>query len=272
MSKVVLNLAELDVNVESRLTFLPNPNLYNGICLGYITRCELVTTENEKLDKDGNPSTYDYKGCTTTSLLLEFKQINPDPKDTSARFLVHKETPVVGTKKNGEEMSDSDFIGLVTTQFNRLQSIVNALDNGGCGTSTKIKELTVSLEDAPEVRASKFKKMYQHFFAQITGAPAKNAPADFKPRFENVPVWIKVISEYKTAKRYVLPNFVGSGIIEVARKGIPTILSISPSESIVLGVKANDVPAANTAANLSKAPDATSVNSMVDDILNGLSK
>ena len=270
MAKLI-NLASIDTNVEQKLGFKPDANINDGICLGTLIRLELVEKENPKVDDDGNVSTYFYKGITTTSLLLEFQQINTDKSDTHQRFYLHIENPVVGIKSNGDAMTDKVFIDLVTQQFARLQHIVNELDLGLGKKSKDISELTMSLDDSAELLAEKFKKMYVHFFNQISGCvDYKKNKEDFVPRWTKVALWIKLVAEYNSGKRYSFPTFPKKGFIEVVKQGVKTKLAIDANETLELKSgktsKSMDKPSEQShSTNVSETPS-------VDDLLRDIMK
>lgn len=255
-----INLGELDVQVEQRLKFKPNMDVLNGICMGAINRIELIETENPLVDKDGKPSNYEYKGLKTTSLLIEFKQLNFDAKDSSERFHVHVEKPIVSIKNDGTKMDQKSFDDLLIQMYSRLQHIVNELDAAKLAPlSTRIKDLTISVNDDAQSKAAKFKKMFEHFLKQITGKPEE-------PRCK-VPAFIKLVADYKTASRYEIPTYVRRGFYQVIREGVECTLELEPNESIEL-IKSGSKGTKNMNAtgNATTEADAKSVKS-VDDIV-----
>ena len=255
-----INLGELDVQVEQRLKFKPSMDVLNGICMGMINRIELIETENPMVDKDGKPSNYEYKGLKTTSLLIEFKQLHSDAKDSSERFHVHVEKPIVSVKNDGTKMDPKAFDDLLIQMYSRLQHIVNELDAAKIAPlSTKIKDLTILVNDDAQTKAAKFKKMFEHFLKQITGKSEE-------PRYK-VPAFLKLVADYKTASRYEIPTYVRRGFYQVIRTGIECTLELEPNESIEL-IKSGSKGSKNMSAGGGSTADAEakSVKS-VDDIV-----
>jgi hypothetical protein len=92
---------------------------------------------------------------------------------------------------------------------------------------------------------------------------AFNKGKDKEPVYVNVPCFIKVIADFKKGTRYVTPEFVGQGFIEVAKlddkgKYKKPAIEIKPGESIVLNMNATkDTPsdiATDTGDDLSNLP------------------
>ena len=233
----VISFGALDTNVESRLGFKPEATIDNGICLGKIISVELKEHDVPKLDDQGVPSAWEFAGLKTTSIEITYKQINKVSTDMSERFITQRETIVSAGKKDGSAVTVDNWTNMILNQFERLQHIANVLDKGMIKPlSKKIGAVDLKYDDSAEIRISKMKKLYEHFYTQITGLPVKVAEGAEAgvPRFTNVPLWIKVIAESTKGTYYVIPNYVGKGFLEVVKTGLPTYLELAASETIEL--------------------------------------
>ena len=230
----VLNLGSLETVVESRKPFKADINVLGGVCIGKLVKCEVVDIEHPLVKEDGTPSTYEYKGLKTPQLVLEFEQVNSDPKDDTKRYYTHKEGVIASIDKNGVPVSTKTFNDILIAMFNRLQHITNALDNANIAPlSSKIGELSIDPKDSAEVKATKFKKMFTHFATQIVGKEAikdSSKPA----RYNGVNFFIKLVADYASSKFLAFPNFVGQGFIEVCLKGKGCTLQLGFNETIEL--------------------------------------
>lgn len=254
-----INFGDLSTNVESRLTFQPDANVNKGLCMGKILRVEIEEHEVPKLKEDGSLSAWEFAGHVLPTLIIEFKQINNDAKDTAERFLIHRET-IVGGKSNGEPLEAKTWEDLITAQFNRLQHIVNVLDKAGVGTKSKnLGKFELSSADSVEVKITKTKKFFEHFVKQIKGDAEK-------PRYEGILFWMRVIAVPNSFRYYGLPAFVGQGFIEVIKQGTAPTIKIGVNDSIVLVSGKQKAPAQNN-MNL---PENTGVPASVEDVLKNL--
>jgi len=273
----VINFGDLDTNVESRLGFKPDENVNGGICMGEIVSVKLTEHDIPKQDETGTPSAWEFAGLKTISLDIEYKQANNITTDKSERFVVQRETIVSAGTKDGGKLEMSSWADMTMNQFKRLQHIANTLDNGKLSPlSKKLGAIDYKYEDTPEVRISKMKKIFEHFYTQITGLPVKPKEGEEvgKPRFEKVAMWIKVVRDGRNGTYYVIPAFIGKGFLEVMKKGEPTYLELAASESIELlkntkGTKGTEAkPNLNyndaDAAKTSNAPQSAA------DVLKGL--
>lgn len=225
-----ISFGQLDANVESRQGFKPNPMLYNGLCIGTITKCEIEEHEVPKQLADGTPSSWDMAGFKTYQLVIEFKQVLEN-KDKTERYITLRETIVSSKKNTGEDVTPKVWYSLQKAQFDRLQHIVNALDKGKLGkASTNIKDLDLEYADTPEVRIAKVKKFFEHFVTQINGT-------DKTKRWEGAKFWMRVVSEPTKGTYYVIPSFVGKGFIEVLNVNSEPSIELAVNDSIELKKK-----------------------------------
>jgi len=225
-----ISFGQLETAVESRQGFKPNANLYGGLCIGTITKCEIEEHEVPKQLPDGTPSSWDFAGLKTYQLVIEFKQVL-EAKDNTERFITLRETIVSSKKNTGEEIAPKVWHSLQKSQYDRLQHIVNALDKAKLGTmSTNIKDIDIEFNDAPEVRITKLKKFFEHFVKQINGK-------DAKPRWEGAKFWMRVVTDTVRGTYYVIPSFVGKGFIEVLNANLAPTIELAVNDSIELKKK-----------------------------------
>ena len=257
-----INFGEVDVNVESRLNFQPDITINKGLCLGIITDVRIEEHDVPKVKDDGTISSWEFAGLKLHSLVIEFKQINADVKDTAERFLTYTEK-IIGGKSNGEALDTKTWTDMNMEQFKRLQHIVNCLDRANVGTkSKKIANLSISPADTAEIRANKFKKMMEHFLKQIKGEGEK-------ARYEGVVFWMRVVADYSTQKYYKLPDFVGQGFIEVVEKGKGSTIKLANNDTIELAV-GKGRPAKDMNHTGGQAGNAAPAPASVDDVLANL--
>lgn len=260
-----INFGQLDTNVESRLGFKPSKEILNGLCIGKIISAEVVESDISATNEDGTPSTWEMAGKKTYSLLVTYKQVNNDPKDTSERIITQRETVVSSTLKNGDPLDVKTWTNLVTNSYARMQHLVNAFDKANITPiGKKVPEVSFGYDDAPEVRIAAMKKVYEHYAAVL------NAPnAEKKPRFEDVSLWMRVVAEPVKGTYYVIPSFVQKGIFEVLRKGINPIIELLPSDSIELTKKSSKKNEVKPDVNYNDKDAAPAVNASasVDDVL-----
>jgi len=232
-----ISFGAIDTNVENRLGFKPDATINGGLCISKILSVELVENEVPKQDEEGVPSSWEFAGLKTTNLVIIYQQINTNSKDKSERVIVQRETIPSTNKKNGEAMTIKTWSDLTMSMFGRLQHIVNAMDKGGLVPKSKaIGAIDVSYEDSAEIRLSKFKKVLEHFYVQITGLPVvvKEGTEVGKPKYDGIQFWLKVIADATRGTFYVVPAFVGKGFIEVKKAGETPTLELAPSDVITL--------------------------------------
>jgi len=266
---------QVETVVESRLNFKPDLAIADGICMANIVSVELVEHDVPKANADGVPSTWEFAGLKTYSLDITYKQINPNAKDASERFLVQKESIVSAKMSNGDSLEVKTWNSLIMNTFNRLQHVVNALDKGGILPKSKnIGDVNISFDDSAEMRISKMKKVFEHFYLQLTGNPAfpKADYVPVKPRYEGVDLWLKVIADVKTNKFYKVPDYVQKGFVEVMKAGAASILELAPNDSIVLVKGKADTKTKDANYKDVDAEPATTAPKSAAEILAGLRK
>jgi len=264
MSNVkTINFGELSTQVESRLSFQPDPAVNKGLCIGGISDVRIEEIEVPKVKEDGSVSSWEFAGLKLPNLIIEFKQVNNDAKDKSERFLVSVEKPI-GGKANGEALEVNVWEDLFIQQYNRLQHIVNALDAAGIQPlSKKLGAISISSNDEPQARIAKTKKLYEHFLKHIKGDGEK-------PKYDKVLFWMRVVANVD-GNRYTLPTYVNKGFIEVITNGQNPKISIAPNDSLVLTPrrKKGEVAQAGEHGNAG-AVSGTNAPKSVDDVLKGL--
>lgn len=258
-----VSFGSLGTNVETRQGFKPDPNLYKGLCLSTITKCEIEEHEIPKQLEDGTPSAWDFAGHKTYTLIIEFKQFLGS-KDKADRFVTLRETIVSSKKNTGEAVNPKVWNSLVISQYERLQHIVNALDKAGVTPkSVGIKDLDISYEDEVEVRIAKTKKFFEHFVKQIKGK-------EEKPKYEGIKFWLRVIAEPTRGTYYVIPAFVGKGFIEVFRTNEEPTIELGVNDSIVLKKKATTENKATSMSDPDAKAEAPAQGKSAADVLREL--
>lgn len=226
-----ISFGAIDTAVETRLSFQPDQDQLNGICIGTLESIELKEHDVPLVKEDGTPNTGEFKGLKMVSIVATFKQINFSATDTAARYITLAEN-ITGTKlTTGESMDMNSWSSLVTAQFARLQHLTNAFDKGNClPLSTNISAIDLTFEDEPAARIIKMKKVYEHFIKQITGDATK-------PRFKDVQLFMVVAAEYKKGEYYAIPSFVKKGLFEVVQVGKKPTIEIPSDLTIILSKK-----------------------------------
>lgn len=233
MAKTKISFGEIGNEVESRLSFKPEADKFNGLCMATIESIELVNTEVPKVKEDGTPNTNEFAGRTLPSIKITFKQHNFDPKDDSARYIILVEK-ITGTKlTTGEDMKLSTWESLVMAQYKRLQHIVNAFDKGGLLPKSKnCPAIDIEFGDAAEARILKMTKFYKHFMEQLVGKD------EATPKYAGVKFWLVVVASNSNGYFYEIPQFIEKGIIEVVKPNTLPTIEVANKYSIVLTKKA----------------------------------
>ena len=226
-----ISFGTLETVVESRLSFQPEQDKLNGICIGTLESIELKEHDVPLIKEDGTPNTGEFKGLKTYSIVATFKQVNFRANDTADRYVSMVEN-ITGTKlTTGESMDVKSWSSLVMAQFGRLQHLVNAFDKGNClPLSKNIGNIDIAFEDEAAARVLKMKKVFEHFIKQIVGD-------DAKPRYKDVQLYMVVAADYKSGAFYSIPSFVKKGLFEVVQAGKAPTIEIPSELSIVLTKK-----------------------------------
>jgi len=246
MSNSKISFGSIETEVESKLSFKPEATKFNGLCMATIESIDLVMTEVPKIKEDGTPNTNEFAGKILPSIKVAFKQINWDPKDTSARYINLMEK-ITGTKlTTGEDMKLSTWESLVMAQFKRLQHMVNAFDKGGLLPKSKnCPAIDIEFGDATEARIIKMTKVYKHFIEQLVG---KDEAA---PKYKDVKFWLVVVASNSNGYFYEIPQFIEKGVIEVYKQGVPPTIEVANKYSIELTKKPKKGESSTSKADMS---------------------
>ena len=246
MSNSKISFGSIETEVESKLSFKPEADKFNGLCMATIESIDLVMTEVPKIKEDGTPNTNEFAGKILPSIKIVFKQHNFDPKDTAARYinLVEK---ITGTKlSTGEDMKLSTWESLVMASFKRMQHILNAFDKGGLLPKSKnCPAIDLEMSDATDARILKMTKLYKHFMEQFVGKD------EATPKYKDVQFWLVVVASNSNGYFYEIPQFIEKGVIEVYKKGVPPTIEVANKYSIVLTKKAKKGETATAKADMS---------------------
>lgn len=245
MSNSKISFGEIGQEVESKLSFQPKAENFNGLCMATIESIELIETEVPKVKEDGTPNTNEFAGKKLPSIKIVFKQHNFDAKDTSARYISLVEK-ITGTKlATGEDMKLSTWESLVMAQYKRLQHCVNAFDKGGLlPKSVACPSVDIEFGDAVDQRIIKMTKIYKHFIAQLVGK-------DEKPKYAGVKFWLVVVASNSNGYFYEIPQFIEKGVIEVVKQGVMPTIEVANKYSIVLSKKPSKGQSTDAKADMS---------------------
>lgn len=232
MAKSKISFGEIGNEVESKLSFKPEAEKFNGLCMANIESIELIQTEVPKVKEDGTPNQTEFAGKTVPSIKIVFTQHNFDATDTSVRYISLVEK-VTGTKlTTGEDMALKTWESLVMAQFKRLQHCVNAMDKGGLLPKSKnCPAIDIEFGDTIDQRIIKMNKVYKHFIEQLVGKD------EAKPKYADVKFWLVVVASNSNGFFYEIPQFIEKGVIEVYKKGVQPTIEVANKYSITLTKK-----------------------------------
>ena len=253
------SFSEIGSEVESRLGFKPDANLYGGLCLANLIDVKLTQVEISATTENGTPSMWDMAGKTSYNLTISYKQ-----KTNEDRFIDLKESIISTKKSTGESIEPKTWNDMIKNQFGRLQHIVNVLDKiDGKKSPLPTDKLAPAYDDAPETRIAKTKQLFEHYERVIKGKGET-------PRYSGVTLWLKVIAKVPEGTYYTIPQFVGKGFMELYHTNVAPVLEFGASESIELKKKKDKE---DKGANLSKGEEVQNSNKPVEsqeDILKRL--
>ena len=143
---------------------------------------------------------------------------------------------VIGSlRTDGSPIEDTTLGALYESMWDRIKHIHDAFS---AAPNYKAIESLPSINEHGE--AAKRVEQFTKFFQAI--ADAFNEGKGGKPIFvdaegKTLPLWMKLIAEYKEGKWLQFPTFVGEGFIELYKPGVPPTIEVKPGESVVLRVK-----------------------------------
>lgn len=242
----VLNFNEESTNVESRLGFKPDAKLYGGLSMGVIESIELVENEVSALNEDGTPNTWEFAGLVLPNIVITFRQVNIDPKDTTKRYIEYRKSVPSAKNKQGVDVKISDWTEMVSNIWKMLQHLTNVLYKGGVIKTDKPKLPILNYEDPAEKRIADFKKFYAAYVEILSEAN----PETKDPRFTGVKLFMRVIADPKKGTFYVIPDFVNKGVFEIADASKRPSLELQPGDSIELQKKSDKKEGATAKDNL----------------------
>lgn len=253
MAEVKTNMfQEIGTNVTSRKGFKPT-EAFGYLCKCQITEVVIREVEMPEIDpKTGQSSSYEYAGHTIPTFEITFKQAKP-ADDPSDRFLVHRETIPVATKKDGTP--NKDFVTMVLDMYKRCVHICQAFE-GVKGYNLDLTKLKNISDDMPvKKRIDLFREFFTVFKDALVGK-------EEKPLYTGIPLWLKAIAS-SNGKYYTTPRFNGKGFIErVIEKQKPS-LEFSGAETHILNPKAGDKSAKNAA--VASTADEAAVDAILDE-------
>lgn len=229
----VFSFSGIETKVETKQSFKPDATINKGLCIGKLVGIRIDKNEISKFNGDGTPSGWDMAGYTSPNLILTFKQVNNNNKDTAERILELRETVISTKKSNGESIAAKVWYDLIANMFKRLQHIVNAFDDAKLQPLSSEKDLRklpdFDYNDSVEVRIEKFTKFFEHFYKQISGISKEGDT--FK--FNDIPCWMRVVAS-PSRDYYMLPSYVGKGFIEVVKAGVSPVIEIAINDELEL--------------------------------------
>lgn len=242
----VLNFNDESTNVESRLGFKPDPKFFGGLSMGDIESIELVENEVSALNEDGTPNTWEFAGHVLPNIVITFKQVNYDPKDSSKRYIEYRKSVPSAKNKQGVPVKISDWTEMVSNIWKMLQHLTNVLYKGGVIKSDKPKLPILNYEDPVEKRIADFKK----FYAAYVDVLSEINPDTKEPRFKAVKLFMRVIADPKKGTFYVIPDYVNKGVFEIVDSAKKPSLELQPGDSIELQKKSDKKEEATAKENL----------------------
>ena len=226
---------ELSQDVESRLKLKPNKATFS-LALAEIVEVKLTEAEVALTDDKGSESKNEYKGIVCPRLAITWKSVKVEGEED--RYHTESWGPIVSIKNDGTPLEKKVISSLYTTMFSNLIHIHNCYKkapNYKAIAGSTIPEIDETA--TPEVRAKQTKAFFQVFLTAFNGVDDKAVYEDVEGN--PIPVWLKLVAEYKTQKKYTTPSFVGQGYTEMAIRlegGLwktPNV-ELQPNESITL--------------------------------------
>ena len=210
--------------VTSDLRFKPDEKIGN-LCIGHLVKVEVLETKVEKIKEDGSEMLWEYAGFTVPYLQFTFIQAKKD-KSERDRVLNHIERVITFTDSEGNAVDKDIINSLFEEMGDRLIHLHDSYKK-----DVNYKALPdIDFDEKGDVKARL--ESFKAFFTAI--ADAFNKGANDKPVYtgskgEFLPLYIKVIPEYKRRRFYTLPRFVGKGFVERFLNQPPSI-ELSPKE------------------------------------------
>jgi hypothetical protein len=237
----LLNFSNLDQNVEARLNLKPVP-AFNNLTMVQIDKVEVTEYEVPLFDEKGSESKSEFKGLKIPRLAITWKnyKLKEDEED---RYHTESWGPIVAIKNDGTPMNISDLVEMYTNMWKQLVHIYNSYKK--CPNYVSLNDFpNIDPTAVPETRIIQVKKFFTYFADAFNGKDGKSVFIDE----QNLPIasWLKIVTEYKTEKRFVIPTFVGQGFTETVKfvNGIyqKALIEVKPNEKIELKTGNNTKP------------------------------
>jgi hypothetical protein len=212
-------LGEDSNEVTKDLPFKADPDLYDGICAAIVEQVGIDETITDAVNEKGEESTYEYVKMPVLNLAITFRQ-HPNTLENGERRIYKYRTSIpVFYNNRGEEIEARIVKSIITNQFNSVRHILNVF---GVEDKTPLK-----FGGSKEQRVKKWNDWIKLCYSKLEPL--------FGTIIENE-FFLKLVADYSTRKRLVIPQFIGTGFLERIEKedSTPT-LELGSNESIILG-------------------------------------
>lgn len=235
-----------DVEVTSKLKFQPVPEL-NNLCAGKLVSVEVKMSDPAKVKDD---ATWEYAKLAIPTIYFNFENVKLN-KDDADRYFSHRETVITCVRGDGTAMETKLVLGFLDNMWKRILHIYKAYEK-----CPNYKALTV-VPDVDETadavtRIAQFTAFF-NFIANSFNKGLGDKPIYTATDGNPIDMIMKIVAEYKDAKYFVFPSFVGEGFIELLKfdsnKKLKTTLEIKPNDNIHLSQKEKAKVAAPGATN-----------------------
>lgn len=234
-----LNLLNLQLDVEKKLNHIPE-EAYHMLTLAKITKVEMKTFEVGITDDNGNPSINEFSGLTVPRLSIDTERLvkpwsldkhhREDTFSWGVHYIKNSTTDTMIPQKDVLQRVSNEFMqilhihGVLRRHFNieGQPPVVKEIDlkllnsyNPFCDAKTRVEQLTAIFTHIVEVF---------------------NCLVNDKPMFTNIELaWALIPGGMKRSK-YVLPQYVGKGFVEIFKNNTTRpAISISPNVIMKLG-------------------------------------
>lgn len=259
---------KFDVNkqVESRLNLKPSKDTF-GLALAELESVEVKDYEVPVTDEKGSETKSEFKGLTVPRINLTWRnhKVKEGEED---RYHTLSFGPIVSVKNDGSPMDAKTLSSIYENMFAALMHAHNCYK--GSVNYIAIKSLPDIDETATAAaRVEQTRAFFKAFEKAFNGTDGKAVYKNTEGK--NIPVWLKLVADYKTQSHYETPNFVGQGWTEVAIQTTinnkvvwkQPLIELKPNESIDLIPKTSKKP-----SNVNIATDQMASNSSdVDDLI-----
>lgn len=204
--------------VTQDLGFKPQEEL-DFLTKGHLVSVKVVEKKVEKKKDDGSDNLWEYAGFTVPHLQFTFIQAKKD-KNERNRVLNHVENVITFKSNEGVAIDMSVIESLFEQMNDRVVHIHDAFKDEG--NYAPMPDFEFSQGATIKERLEAFKVLFENI-AQAFNVGLNDKPLYIDKDGKPVPLYIKILPEYKRGTYYTLPTYVNKGFIERCHGSKPFI-------------------------------------------------